>query len=257
MNEAFITLLSSEDYLDGALVLHESYKEHNPKYPFVIATTENVATSKTIKIIEKSGAICEVIPSCKYNSYVEEYWKNNSVLNTASKYSLFDLKQYDKLVYIDADTYIVTDINCLMDYPDGAMIFNPNYEKTGGDKYGFTGAYVFKPKNHETNFYKVLSENLNMVDGELIGKMWFFVMDSPSHQIPVSYCCGYDWWTHNKETPVNILHFSGKNKPWLTQFPEINDHIRNYYRLLKKIQGYKEFFSWKPLPNLFTFKKEI
>lgn len=257
MNEAFITLLSSENYLDGALVLHESYKEHNSKYPFVIAVTENVATPKVISAIKKSGAILEIIPNCSYNTFVKDRWKGNSVLNTASKYSLFDLKQYDKLVYIDADTYVITDISCLMDYPDGAMIFNPDYKTIGGDKYGFTGAYVFKPKNHESSFYKILNENLNMVDGELIGKMWFFVMDSPSHQIPISYCCGYGWWECNKEVPVNILHFSGENKPWLIQFSETNNHIRNYYRLLKKIQRYKKSFSWKPLSNLFTFKKEI
>lgn len=249
MKEAFITLLSSENYLDGALALFESYKEHNSRYPFVIAVTENINNPQITNPIKRSGALVEIIPQLQYTEVVRNHWKDNPVLNTASKYELFNLKQYDKLVYIDADTYILSNIDNLMEYPDGSMIYNPDYKTLGGDRYGFSGAYVFKPENHEIEFYRVLNEKFNMVDGELLGKAWFFVMDSPSHQLPVSYCIGYNYWIHNPHVPANILHFSGEKKPWLVQFPLNNAYIKHYYQIIDKIQQYKENFSWKSIFN--------
>ena len=245
IDNAFITLLSSENYLDAVLCLYDSYKKYNNTYPFVVAVTSPLCRRVIVEPLQKAGIVVEIVPEYQYTDNVKNIWKGGTVLNTASKYSLFGLKQYEKLVYLDADMYIMDNIECLMKYPDGSMIYNPDYEATGGDRYGFTGAYVFKPENHEEIFYRILNENCDMVDGELIGKLWFFVMDSPSHQIPVSYCMGYDWWRRYPSSELHIAHFSGPRKPWLERFYEKNIVTTQYYESLEKVQQYKVSYTWR------------
>jgi hypothetical protein len=51
MNYAYITLLSSYDYLDAVLVLNASLKSQDTKYPLVCAVTEDIYDNIFLKLI--------------------------------------------------------------------------------------------------------------------------------------------------------------------------------------------------------------
>lgn len=234
--KAFITLLSTEDYLDAVLVLNLSLRDVNSKYPLVCGVTESLKNNNyVINSLKKEGIRVEFIKNLTYNQGVIDKWKDHTVLNTASKISLFDLKKYDKLVYIDADTLVVENIDDVMNYPDGAMIGPPPGEKE--DEYGFTGLFVFQPKYHREDFYKCLLQNFPCADGDLIGSLWFFTRTSQAHRIPYSYCTHYTYYLY-ENYPAKVIHFCNEQKPWKLQF---SDYFRN--KKDPAIQKYRKYLN--------------
>jgi hypothetical protein len=96
------------------------------------------------------------------------------------------LSEWDKLLYIDADTLVIKNIDSLFNYPDGSMVKYPD------DPWGFSGLFIIEPKNHdEIELYFHLLQNVNCFDGDLLGKLWFYIRTSPRHQIPEEYLIPY------------------------------------------------------------------
>ena len=237
--KGFITLVSTQNYLKGAMVLNRSFKEAHSKYPFIVALTENLYKKEIVDILEKDGIIVEKIEKLEYTDFVKNRWKDRDkyVLNTASKYSLFDLKKYKKLCYIDADTIVMENVDELLDYPDGSMIFNKN-AKENEEKKGFSALFVFKPENHIADYYRALNEKFNEVDGTIFANLWFHIMDSPAHQIPIDYCMGYSPKRGYDKFPYKVAHFYGYDKPWIVKdYFENNTPVsRLYISLLNNIE---------------------
>lgn len=233
---AYATLLSTTNYLDAVLVLNKSLKQVNSKYPLVAVVVDTIFTPKLEKILRKNGIFFEVVPPLQYSVEVQEKYKDKesaSVLNTASKIQLFSqMKNWDKVVYIDADTIVLQNIDDLFDRLDGSMVKYPD------DTMGFSGLFVFYPRNHqEDEFYPTIMANHACVDGDLLGKVWFFVRDSVAHQIDIKYL-----WHYSKENipnDVKVVHFCNPVKPWL-QPEEFNDgrYVNHLYqKLLKEIRN--------------------
>ena len=240
MKKNFITLLSTENYLEAVLVLNRSFKLTNTKYPLIAGVTDELAQNpRVIDVLNRENIPIEVITTLKYNDFIIKRWTDDPgeyVLHTASKYSLFDLKEYDKLCYIDADTIVMENIDELLDYPDGSIIYDGATKKNGEYEKGFSALFVFNPRNHNSKYYIELSKVFNEVDGGLIGDLWFYVMDSPAHQIPLTYCWGYNSHLSDKK----VAHFSGYEKPWLNEKYYENDDnkiIRLYRSLLKEVKS--------------------
>ena len=241
--KAFITLLSSEDYLDAVLVLNRSFKGVNSKYPLICGLTEDLKSNTSItRPLAREGIKVEVIKRLTYHHGVSDNWPGHPVLNTASKISLFDLKWYDKLVYIDADTIVLENIDDVMNYPDGAMI-EPSSDRPVDD-YGFTGLFVFQPKYHREDFYKCLLQNFPCADGDLLGNLWFFTRTSKYHRIPYEYCMHYGYYLYNSEG-AKVVHFCNEQKPWKTEWKNYfdggsNTCIQTYRKYLNQVQNSKK-----------------
>ena len=210
--KAFITLLSSENYLEAVLVLNSSLRENKSKYPLVVAVTENIFIPEIIEPLKKHHIFVEKIPLLEYCSFLQEEYAEHSVLKTASKIAIFSLKNWDKLVYIDADTCVLKNVDELFDYPDGAMLY---YKE---EQQGFSGLFVFEPKLHqEDEFYPTLIKHHYCFDGDLLGKIWFFVKTSIAHQIPDIY-----FWHYNPNMAVpegiKIIHYCNADaKLWMQE----------------------------------------
>jgi len=141
--------------------------------------TSNIINDVKYYLIKECIHYIEV-PVIKYSKEVQEQYKNHTVLNTASKLNLFDLEEFDKVVYIDADSFFLKTIDEIFNYPDGAM-----YDE-GFDK-GFSGLFVVCPYLHPVSYYFLLIEKLPILDGDLLGDLFFpFKFDS-NYRIPTSY----------------------------------------------------------------------
>jgi len=243
-NNAYITLLSSEDYLDAVLVLNRSLKYSKSNYALVVAVTEDIY-DKVHDILCEDGCIVEKIERISYSDYITSKYKDHSVLNTASKINLFSLKNYDKLVYLDADSIVMKNVDDLFNYPDGAML------KSDVDMgFGLSNLFVFYPRNHEEELYKKLIEDSVHFDGDLLGNLWFFTRSSEAHQISPEYCASYHEECIDPNT--KIYHFVNKNKPWLNidNFKD-TEVIKLYKKLLKNVDlnllNNLRKYSWKSL----------
>ena len=257
--KAFITLLSTEDYLDAVLVLNRSFKEVESKYPFICGVTESLKDNyEVISQLQRAGIKIEIIKNLEYSQAVKDKWPNHTVLNTASKISLFELTQYEKLVYIDADTMLLENIDDVMDYPDGSMIGPAPSEK--GDEYGFTGMFVFIPKYHRVDFYKCLLANFPCADGDMLGSLWFFTRTSPIHRIPYAYCMHYTYYIH-EDNKAKVIHFCNEQKPWKPQYQDYfknnsDPAIQKYREYMKQIHpGKGDFISNTPYCSAVNFTR--
>lgn len=238
MNYSYITLLSSKDYLPGVLALHESLKDVQSRFPFAVGVTDNIYEDKIIDILQQNGCVVHCIPTLEYCQQTKKWcidhdW-NEAIFNTASKISLFELTEYDKLVYIDADTFVLENIDDLFGYPDTSMV---SYHE---DDYnmGFSGLMVFQPKYHHTDFYKILLENTICCDGNLLGHMWNACKTDPRYQIPREYLVTYDATQANTwilSHQVKCVHFLNHPKPW-KQPGDISVLDVHYKQLIDRLQ---------------------
>ena len=195
VREAFVTLVSSIDYLKPAIVLQESLKAVNSKFPLVIAITKDLYTFDTLKILNRYGCLYEVINRLEYSDEVKLLAKDcPSVLNTASKIELFRLCDYTKFVYLDADCIVCENVDELFDYPDGSKIGWP------GELMGQTCCMVFCPNSYRYIYYKILVQQVLAYDGNLLGNLWM-QCKHPSFTIPITY--GNE--VHSRE--CKIFHF--------------------------------------------------
>ena len=234
----YVTLLSSENYLKAVLVLAYSLQVVKSQYPLVVMTTEDMKNEKMTnkEIINILCSVPNIIhvtaPNLKYCDEIQKEWKNHNVLNTASKIQIFSLRDWDKLIYIDADTIVISNIdNLFEEYPDGSMI------KYNTDPYGFTGLFILEPRNHfEVDFYLYLLQNVKCFDGDILGKIWFVVNKDKRYQIPEDYL-----WDRRKNYTipenVKVIHYTGDFKPWLeNNYYEDDESINLYQFILKKIE---------------------
>lgn len=231
--KGFITLLSSQDYLEGVIVLYKSLQRVNTKYNFIVAITDDLATEENLNELQKYDIIIEVVDRLEYSHNTIVKYKDSTVLNTASKLRIFGLKFYDKFVYIDADAIVLENIDELFDYPDGAMV------KYKEENYGFSGLFVFCPRNHKEEYYIHLAKTQGCFDGDLLGDLWFVTRFDKNYHIPPKYFFHY---APNNILPIKAVHFCNHPKPWtdINAFDKKDRIIKIYAQLLQELQQERE-----------------
>lgn len=133
--KAYITILCTNNYIYACIGLMYSWRATNSKYPFYCIVTDDI-TSENIKLLEDIGY--EVLKDQAFipNSYLEtlekleseaepEFFIGNSTADLKkngwqhawTKLQIFKYTQFDKLLYIDADSYVVRNLDHLFDMP--------------------------------------------------------------------------------------------------------------------------------------------
>ena len=134
-NYAYITLLSTNNYLYGCIGLMYSWKATNSKYPFYCIVTEDI-TEQNIQILESIGYKIfrekRYIPSSYYEK-LKQYeetrvyetpigessadLQKNGWQHGWTKLHIFKYNLFDKLLFIDADSYIVQNLDDVFERP--------------------------------------------------------------------------------------------------------------------------------------------
>lgn len=151
-NVAIITLATNQRYLKGAYNLYKCYLKLNSKYPFYCAVWEETDThgfeDMPMIIVEK------IVPKTRIPySYCLP-------IDMFSKFSLFLLKQFDYILFLDADIILYKNLdNEIDDYIKNnyniAMYVNDNCKDIYS--YFWSGIIFFKPnKNVFINALKYL-----------------------------------------------------------------------------------------------------
>lgn len=244
---AYITLLTTKDYLEAVLVLNKSLKKVKAKYPLVVACTPNIYNNEIIKnILNTEKIIIEKISWYEYTPKTKEklsIYNLFSVYNIGSKLEIFSLKQYNKLVYIDADAFVVKNIDHLFRKRDGSTL----YEKQKDEVKCFCALFVFIPHNHPASFYKTLMSNEHINDGTLMEEFWWHIKDNKNYLINKKYF--YTPFDEKKHWWVKAYHLQTPQlKYWKTK--SNTQLARNYYKILNPLQEkYKEELYFLRLEN--------
>lgn len=219
---AYVTILSTDSYLNGVLVLFESLKKTQPTInTFVVIINEKI-NQKTIDILNKKQY--KVILK-KSISIPESIKITNSLGNTSNwvytfdKFNLFELVEFDKIVYLDSDMYVNKNIDELFEKPNmSGVIAGKSYPGNESWKELNSGIMVIEPKKHIID--KLISTMIQMSKPKI--KKFIVLLIKKK-------------WTSN-------------NKKHITQ--------GNFKNLYKYIKGkgdqdiIEEYYHWKDNPQL-------
>ena len=223
MNQVFVTLLSSEDYIAPVLILNRNLKDLNSQYPLLVMVTENILP-KAQKYLNAENIFYKKVNFLEYSEETKIRDAGTYLLNIASKMNVFTLTEYDKVVFIDADSIFLQNIDELFNYPDGAMYAEPNHDE------GFAALFVCTPRNHNLDYYMALLHTQYMWESDLLGKLWFPFKSNADYQISTNYFLNItienlDYWDFRY---VKGIHFCYHYKPW--KYQTVENYLIDYYK---------------------------
>ncbi len=253
--KAYITLLSSENYLPGVIILAKSLKKVGAQYPMVCALSVGMP-QKIRNQLEAQGIPCvhlnrKIQP--KVDSQVFKYWNN-----TFDKLQIWGLTQYEKLVFVDSDMLVLCNIDDLMDREPFTACAAGN-ELNDQWIYLNSGLIVIQPdkaveKAMIDSIPAVIRSlpNASVGDQDVINKYVADWVQRPELHLPESYNMiathvsvydnrlGYAW-RKSEGRPMRVLHFIGKIKPWMR--PGLRDCLHILWHL-KDDRRFYEAFLW-------------
>lgn len=155
---AFATLVTSADYALGALALARSLGRSGTSAPLVVLATPG---ARDLEPLEREGCIIrEVGPMPVSEAFVERHERDrlharspfdkggkpvfHRPLDNFSKLRLWELEEYRRVVFLDADTIVLRNIDRLFDYPEFSAA--PNLYETLADFHRLnSGVFVARP----------------------------------------------------------------------------------------------------------------
>lgn len=228
----YVTILSTESYLLGVYILYKSLQMTKPKYDFYCLLTNNISDKikKLLSLIKIKTIDIPIIKNPHNNDI------NDRRIHNYSKLNMFNLIQFDKIVYLDADMIILHNIDELFEYKNmsavnaggmiykswkdlnsGLMVIEPSKtlfndmilkvgkiekEKNRGDQ-AFLHSYFYDWSSkkdlhlpHIYNFIYLYLENYEQKFNYYISEDIQFNMNNYN------------------DRNIKVLHFIGKNKPW-------------------------------------------
>ena len=152
-NYSYVSLLTNDTYVYGIILLVESMKKVKTKYPLHVLVTKDVSTAsleiltqlkvtyEKVDIIETPEDIYE--HNLKFNVAVATTWKN-----CWTKFRIFNLTQFDKIVFLDADIMILKNLDHLFKLPHMTAALDGEYFNIwpGWDHFN-SGCLVIEPSN--------------------------------------------------------------------------------------------------------------
>ena len=236
MNNIFLTVCTTHNYLEGVLVLNESLKKVKSKYDLVVVITKN--TSPKLETILTNIGI-RVIRLAREINIPSEIIENNKKIgcshwnNTLEKLCIFELDEFDKIVYLDSDMMVLENIDELFDKPHmSAVVAGNSYPGNQNWVELNSGCLVVKPQKGLLNEFiailpEVVTKRDSFGDQDVLQIYYNDWKNNAELKLDEKYNMFYgyvDYYTKNlgykiksknKQNNISIVHFIGHQKPWM------------------------------------------
>lgn len=219
-NFAFVTLLDNEEYIYSVIACYSSWLKTESIYPFYCACTRNVP-AHIIKNLEEMNINIIMLEHVTGLDNLMNKLKTSGFSSWASalqKLAIYGLEQFDKIVLLDADTYIYKNIDHLFNYPhitgvaDGLGRKTNEYKFVRGDNYFKkfnAGMLIVEPSkelfNRIINFTRNLKLDRPWADQMILSELYPNWMYENDKHLPIYYNC---FGRHICEYEQNIEDFS-------------------------------------------------
>lgn len=233
--KAYVSVLSTESFAPGVLVLWESLKLTKPEHDFYLLVSKGVGADceQTLRALginvlrDDSDLLGEVGFSDPTHR-----WRH-----TFDKLKIFNLTEFEKIVYLDADMYVCRNLDGLFHRPHMSAVETRDPEDwLDGRKYFNSGLMVVEPSREQfdeltgligptlarcaaagipcgdQNVLNLYAQNwpdvesLHLDDG--FNVFWGSI-DSYVREQNYTLRSAKD-----QARPVYVIHFTGKLKPW-------------------------------------------
>lgn len=241
-NFAYVTILTTENYASGCLVLKQSLIDVSAKYPFYVVCPNDI--SDNVKQFLSKNDLQYILlenlsPDIIDRNNLSSYWNN-----TLFKIKVFDLVNFDKLVFLDTDMIVLQNLDHLFDYPhmsasDAGAVLYPEWK--GGIN---SGLMVVEPDHNvytgmlscvDTAFEKRTKKNLGFGDQDIIKEFYPSWGNQQHLHLSEVYntMLGYGGVLRkakliNSWRDIKVYHYTGSQKPW-------NKSIRKQISVILKI----------------------
>ena len=249
--KAYITFLSTNNYLKGVMVLKRSLEKVDSKYPLYCMVTDNISKDN-INALKKMGIKIININRIDISNEIRNSVTNINLShwnNCWDKLNIFGLTQFEKVVYLDCDMLVIQNIDNLFECAnltastDGIYVFGKEREKDLN-----AGLMVIEPSKDTFNkiikFINELPEG-NYQDQIIIQK--FFSDWGSNKDLHLSE--EYNVWVSNSSVypkeiieNVKVLHYIGKIKPFTYTYYNNGELCNKYFKLyLEYLEEIKKY----------------
>lgn len=260
MKAAYITLVTNADYAMGATALVRSLRLTGTEADIVVMHTGGVSSDR-LELLQALGAKlveAELLPTsdafnqrhARAKIHADAPFTRgrkpgfHTPLDNFAKLRLWQMTQYEKVVFIDADAIVLRNIDRLFDYPEFSAA--PNVYESLADFHRLnSGVFVARP-SHET-FDAMLAE-LDAPDAfwQRTDQTFLQHFFPDWHGLPVFFnMLQYVWFNLPelwKWSSVGVIHYQYE-KPWE------RDHPRAA-QLAPLIALWQAFHDGEPIPAL-------
>ena len=240
INQTYVTVLSSDGYLPGVLALARNIRE-TCGFPLLVLTSRDLAPG-TCEQLRRRGipyvhAADIEAPEEMLNATREHSWYKHWA-KSLFKLRIFDLVEYDKIVFVDCDMMLLEPVDEVFEYPDlsaviagGAYPGNENWTDLN------SGFMAIVPRaglsdSIAATIPEVAAEKAIFGDQDLMQAYFTDWRQESSLHMPGGYNVFFDHYQfYAKRCPVKAVHFIGSKKPWMMNTFQI---ARAYLKCLVK-----------------------
>ncbi len=239
---AYATLVTNPDYALGALALARSLTAVKSQWPLIVLTTSSAAadadTSDGLAELEAAGGRVEVVDALPVSeAFTDRHSRRNQharspftkgtkpifhdPLDNFCKLRLWQLTNYQRIVFLDADTLVVKNIDRLFGYPEFSAA--PNLYESLVDMHRLnSGVFVAKP---DTRVFEAMLQRLDSKDAywprtdQTFLESWF----PRWHGLPYTFNTLQYVFFNLPElwqwSAINVVHYQYE-KPWQEHNPK-------------------------------------
>ena len=253
--KAFITLLSTMSYLPGVLVLHDSVKRTKSKHPFWVAVSSIIPEEIDGQLIDRGMSVVRLPASIE----IPLNYKENSGHwgNTFDKLHLFGLTNFSKLVYLDSDMIVLSNLDHLFEKPHLSAVAAGQLEHPDWTRLN-SGLMVIEPEAQlpvkmigamDLAIAVVSALGSNKIgDQDVVNAYYPDWPDRKDLHLDEGYNIfysdldayidqhGYQMLADNNHSlkNVHVIHFVGPQKPWMKWA-----NVRHFFKVIKNKQACK------------------
>lgn len=246
-NYAYITISTGKSYLLGIMAMYLSLKQTGTKIPlYAMLPSDLVKEEEKLCVQLKENGI-NIIEYNNSISIPQQLIDNNEnhgdrrFSHTFDKLLVFEQTQFDKIVYLDADIYILHNLDHLFQLPHmSAMIAGKSYP--GNDDWVdlTSGIMTIVPEQGLSARFEKLIPDVISAKG-ICGDqdiLQAYYSDWPQHPeldmgekygVIAYYAKYYEKhlgykYTNNVADPhsVAVIHYAGEKKPWMQQWSPLS-----------------------------------
>ncbi|KAL6622174.1 nucleotide-diphospho-sugar transferase [Neocallimastix sp. 'constans'] len=227
---AFVTLLTSDSYIQGVVALAHSLHITHTKNELVCMVTKSVSQD-IIESLEKPGDLYDKV--ILVDELDSKDQKNLELLGrpelgiTFTKLNVWKLVQYNFVTFLDADTIVLKNIDSLFDqikevYNNGDVAFLAAPDVGWPDNFN-SGVFVCKPDLQTYSDLINYSRTNGSYDGGDQGLLnrffskWNNTLNarlSFNYNVTPSAYYTYAPSFNEHQDSISVIHFIGNNKPW-------------------------------------------
>lgn len=246
-NYAYITISTGKSYLLGIMAMYLSLKQTGTKIPlYAMLPSDLVKEEEKLCVQLKENGI-NIIEYNNSISIPQQLIDNNEnhgdrrFSHTFDKLLVFEQTQFDKIVYLDADIYILHNLDHLFQLPHmSAMIAGKSYPGNEDWVDLTSGIMTIVPEQGLSAKFEKLIPDVISAKG-ICGDqdiLQAYYSDWPQHPeldmgekygVIAYYAKYYEKhlgykYTNNVADPhsVAVIHYAGEKKPWMQQWSPLS-----------------------------------